>query len=163
MMTIERLFWFPLLAAALHIFEEFVWPGGFAAWYRWYRPDLAPTVTVRFLVTVNLALLFACVAIGVDGPSKFGAALFLTITSLLFGNGVFHLSATLRRKRYAPGLITGVLLYLPLAVVGYATVRRLHLASIGTAVVAAILGGSYQWVSWSIHGARAARRSQRIN
>lgn len=31
------LFWAPLVAATLHIFEEFVWPGGFARWDREYR------------------------------------------------------------------------------------------------------------------------------
>ena len=46
--------WALLPAASVHIFEEFVFPGGFPAWYRTYRA--APTrITPRFLVIVNLA------------------------------------------------------------------------------------------------------------
>src|SRR4051794_39326088 len=42
--------WLPLLAVAAHLIEEFVWPGGFARWYRWYRPERAASVTTRFIV-----------------------------------------------------------------------------------------------------------------
>jgi hypothetical protein len=154
---VHILFWLPLLAAALHVFEEFAWPGGFTAWYRSYRPDIAASVSNRFLFWINVALLLACFSAGVDGPSPYGAALFLTVTALLFANGLFHLVATIKGRRYAPGLVTGVVLYLPLAIIGYAVVLQSHRASLGTAVVAAILGGSYQFISWSIHRRRAAR------
>ena len=33
--------WLPLVAVALHLVEEFAWPGGFADWYRDYRPERA--------------------------------------------------------------------------------------------------------------------------
>ncbi|PYQ27695.1 MAG: hypothetical protein DMF56_18980 [Acidobacteria bacterium] len=151
------LFWLPLLAASLHIVEEFAWPGGFAVWYRSYLPDIAASVSRRFLFWINVALLFACFSVGVDGPSPYGAALFLTVMALLFANGVFHFIATMKGKRYSPGVVTGVALYLPLAIAGYAIILRSHRASFGTAVVAVILGGSYQFISWSIHRRRAAR------
>ncbi len=151
------MYWLPLLVAALHIVEEFVWPGGFAAWYRAYRPDLAASVSNRFLFWINAALLFACVSAGIDGPSPYGAALFLTITALLFANGIFHLVATIKSKRYSPGVVTGVVLYLPLAIAGFPMILRSHHATLGTAAVAAILGGSYQFISWSIHRRRAAK------
>ena len=48
--------WFPALAVAAHIFEEFVWPGGFAEWYRRYPPGSTVTVTTRFLVLMNAIL-----------------------------------------------------------------------------------------------------------
>ena len=160
-MTIDRLFWLPLLVAVLHIAEEFVWPGGFARWYRWYRPDIAATVTGRFLAWINFALICGCLTVAIDGPSRYGVALFLTMIALLFANGVFHLSATLKRRRYAPGLVTGTLLYLPLGIVGYIEVLRLHRASIGTAFVAAVLGNSYQWVSWTVHKRRVRRMRAR--
>jgi hypothetical protein len=149
------MFWLPLFAASLHIIEEFVWPGGFAAWYRAYLPDIAASVSNRFLFWINTALLFACLSAGVDGPSPYGAAIFLTVTALLFANGIFHLVATIQGRRYSPGVVTGVVLYLPLAIGGYATVLRSHLASPGTAAVAVLLGGSYQFISWSIHRRRA--------
>ena len=162
-MNIQLLFWLPLLAASLHIFEEFAWPGGFASWYRAYRPDIAASVSNRFLVWINVALLFVCFSAGVDGPSLYGAALFLTVTALLFANGIFHLVATIQGRRYSPGVITGVVLYLPLAIIGYAIVLQSHRASAGTAVTAIILGASYQFISWSLHRRRALRRSSTYN
>ena len=52
------IFWAPLCAASLHIFEEFVLPGGFAAWYRRYRPEIQKSITPRFLVIINALLFF---------------------------------------------------------------------------------------------------------
>lgn len=75
--------WLPLLFAALHIAEEFVWPGGFADWYRRYRPDLAPGITSKFLIRINALLLLVCLGAGLLGVGRQGAALWLTIAALL--------------------------------------------------------------------------------
>jgi hypothetical protein len=50
----DWLSWALLGAVILHIFEEFVYPGGFVAWYRRYRVD-ASRITTRFLVIINAA------------------------------------------------------------------------------------------------------------
>ncbi|HKS25222.1 MAG TPA: HXXEE domain-containing protein [Thermoanaerobaculia bacterium] len=150
------LIWMPLIAATLHIVEEFVWPGGFAAWYRAYRPETAASVSARYLVAVNALLLGVCALAGVLGFTPRGAALFLTITAVLFGNALFHLAATIRRRLYSPGTITGVVLYLPLGVIGYAAVLQAHLATAGTAISAALLGGAYQLIANANHRRRAA-------
>jgi hypothetical protein len=150
------LIWMPFFAAALHIIEEFVWPGGFAAWYRGYRPDIANSVSTRYLVIVNAVLLGLCALAAALGFTPRGAALFLTLVAVLFGNALFHLAATIRTRRYSPGVITGVLLYLPLGVYGYDAVLHAHLASTGTALSAAILGGLYQTIATANHRRRAA-------
>jgi hypothetical protein len=54
------LLWAPLAAACAHIAEEFVWPGGFMAWYRHYRGPAASRITPRFLWVINAALLAGC-------------------------------------------------------------------------------------------------------
>jgi hypothetical protein len=152
------LFWLPLGAAALHIVEEFAWPGGFTRWYYEYRPEVARSASRRFLFWINVALLAGCASAGIDGPTPYGAALFLTMTALLFSNAIFHLRATLRLRRYSPGVITGMTLYVPLAILGYATILRRGLASPGTAVVAAVLGCAYPFFSYAFHRARAMKR-----
>lgn len=43
----STLWWGPLVAAVLHILEEFVYPGGFAQWDRLYRPQIAGSITSR--------------------------------------------------------------------------------------------------------------------
>ena len=61
--------WVPLMAATLHIAEEFVLPGGFPGWYRAYRTDPS-RITPRFLFIVNAALLNACLNIGILGGDR---------------------------------------------------------------------------------------------
>ncbi|HKR64380.1 MAG TPA: HXXEE domain-containing protein [Thermoanaerobaculia bacterium] len=151
------LFWLPLAAAALHIVEEFFWPGGFTVWYREYRPEVTKSTSKRFLFWINAALLFGCASVGIDGPTPYGAALFLTMTALLFTNAVFHIRATIRMRRYSPGVITGIALYMPLTIIGYAAILRMRLASPGTMIIAAILGGAYPLYSYAIH-TRLSRR-----
>ena len=152
------LIWMPLVAAALHIVEEFVWPGGFAPWYRAYRPETAASVSSRYLFAVNALLLGVCALAGALGFTPRGAALFLTILAVLFGNALFHLAATIRMRHYSPGTITGVVLYLPLGVIGYVAVMHAHLATAGTAISAALLGGAYQLIANANHRRRAAAR-----
>ena len=52
--------WAPLAAAGLHIVEEFVFPGGFAAWERRYRSDIRTSLTTRYLAIVNVLFLILC-------------------------------------------------------------------------------------------------------
>ena len=155
------LFWAPLAAASAHVVEEFVFPGGFARWYRAYRPEIAESVTPRFLVAINAALLFGCFAVGVDQNASFGPAFFLAMTALLAENGLFHLAATIRTRRYSPGVITGVALYVPLAAYGsFALVSSGHVSP-AIAAVAAAAGASYQFLSVANHRRRARYARER--
>lgn len=152
----NTLFWLPLGAASAHIVEEFVWPGGFADWYRDYHPDFGSSPSPRFLFWINAALLFACVSVGIDAPTPFGPPFFLSLVALLGANGIFHAAAVARTRRYSPGVVTGAALYLPLAAFGFAAMLTSGRASIGTAVVAGAIGGSYQYWSNRNHRRRAA-------
>jgi len=149
--------WAPLCAATLHIFEEFVWPGGFSAWYRRYKPERAKSITPRFLVIINILFLILCYDAGAARSQPFGPALWLTVAALLAGNAVWHLIGAMKTRSYSPGLVTGLLLYIPLAVVGYVHLLSSGTVVIGTAAVAAALGGSYHWWSAAFHGVRARR------
>ena len=74
--------WVPLMAATLHIAEEFVFPGGFPGWYRAYRTEPS-RITPRFLFIVNAALLIACLNIGLLGREPLGIVYWLTISAVL--------------------------------------------------------------------------------
>src|ERR1017187_7013319 len=74
--------WAPLVAASLHMSEEFLIPGGFLGWYRGYRTD-SSRITRRFLVIVNAALLVVCCNIALLGRTPLGIAYWLTISALL--------------------------------------------------------------------------------
>jgi hypothetical protein len=149
------LFWAPLVAASAHIFEEFVWPGGFTAWYRGSYPEIAKSASSRFLFWINAALLFGCFSVGVDEKTAIGPAFFLTFCTLLAVNGIFHINATIRMRRYSPGVVTGTLLYIPLAVYGCAALLQRGRISPGMAAVAVAIGSSYHLLSYANHRRRA--------
>lgn len=148
--------WSLFAAAVVHIFEEFVWPGGFKAWWCAYRPETAGSVSNKFLVFINTLLLVfsAMVALAVPAPEGNGVAAWLALAAVLFSNAIFHLIGAWQSKRYSPGMISGVVLYLPVAIYGYWYFLSSGLASPGTALVAALLGGSYHFISFANHRRR---------
>jgi hypothetical protein len=114
------LYWLPAICVGLHVFEEFVWPGGFLPWYRAYRPELAASLTVRFIIIVNvLLLLFALLLAAFGANSSRGVSAWLALMAALACNGIFHVRGMIRSKQYSPGVATGVLLYIPLCAWGY--------------------------------------------
>ena len=154
------LWWAPLAAAALHIVEEFLYPGGFAAWDREYRPSIRNSITPRMHLVVNAMLLAGCATVGLAGmpggvlpvggyglrsaiPGALAVPGWLMLAALLFSNAVFHVIGTVETRRISPGVRTGVLLYVPLAVFGYWHFMNVGRASVLTAGLSALLGGSY--------------------
>lgn len=124
------------------MFEEFVWPGGFQRWYRKYRGN-AKSANRPFLIIVNVGLLITLFEAALAGRSPVGAPLLLTFSAILFSNGCWHLWASYRSHSYAPGAISGTLLYLPLAIFEYAGWMQLGRASLWTAALAFAAGCSY--------------------
>lgn len=149
--------WAPLAAASLHIMEEFVYPGGFVTWYRHSRPSIRSSITPRFLIIVNGLLLVLCYdVIALDGSPN-GVLLWLTVSSLLFANGIWHIVGTVRTRSYSPGVATGVLLYVPLGVYGYTRFIGSGQVSLPRAALALAVGASYQFWANLLHRHRAAR------
>ena len=152
--------WLPSVCVALHVFEEFAWPGGFLAWHRTYRPDLAASITPRFAVIGNLVLIAATVALGVMGPSwSRSLSLWFVLAALLAGNAVWHIFGAIRTRRYSPGVITGATLYIPLLLGGLWYFLSVRSASLETVIVNCGIGATYQFWSAFLHrGSLAAQR-----
>ncbi len=89
-------FWAPMGAAGLHIIEEFIYPGGFAAWDRRYRPVLSASITPRFHIVINGLLLLLCYNVGAMGGTPIGIATWLTVAALLFSNAIWHVVGAVR-------------------------------------------------------------------
>ena len=133
-----------VVAAVIHVLEEYAYPGGFSDWMRSLNPRFAPWITARFAVIINGLFLLLCV-MGSVVASK-GLVFSLSVASLLFFNGLMHLAGTIKAKRYAPGAISGVLLYLPLSLYAFylfAGAGRLTLAG---SAIAGLVGVLYQAV-----------------
>jgi Protein of unknown function with HXXEE motif len=174
---VNWLWWAPLGAAVLHIGEEFVYPGGFASWDREFRPAIRSSITPGLHLFVNALLLLACVSVGISGmpgaaivvsglrfrsvvPASLSVAGWLALAALLFSNAVFHLVGTYQTKRLSPGVRTGLLLYVPLALVGYWHFMHAGQASAIAAASSASLGGSYHlWASLA-HRWRSRRHKE---
>jgi hypothetical protein len=144
-------FLLPLLAITAHLIEEFVWPGGFARWYRAYPPGSTAVVTTRFLVVVNAVFVALAVVPVALGPSARAFGYWLVVAAIAGANGLFHVRASLRTRTYSPGVVTGVAFYIPLAVVGGAYLLRNGLVSPMTALQAVAISAAYSWWSASQH------------
>jgi Protein of unknown function with HXXEE motif len=105
-------------AAALHVVEEYAFPGGFPDFMRKMAGRFASSVNTPFAVIINGLFLILCAAGALlsDRLPLFS----LSVAGLCGINGLSHLAGSLRARRYVPGLATGLLLYLPLAVWAYA-------------------------------------------
>jgi Protein of unknown function with HXXEE motif len=160
------LWWAPLGAAILHIGEEFVYPGGFAAWDRSYRPAIRKSITPRLHVIINSALLLLCLQVALLSRTgdvearRIGVGAWLAVAALLFSNAVFHGAGTLRTRTYSPGLVTAGVLYVPMAVFGYWHFLRNGQVSLLTAVLVATVGGSYHLWAALLHKARSGQAAQ---
>ena len=146
----DWLMWALLAAASIHICEEFVVPGGFVAWYRRYRPDPS-RITTRFLVIINAALLVGCWNVGAIGRNAIGIPYWLLMSAVLCSNGIWHAWASYKTHSYSPGVVTGVLIYAPLAVYGYSQFLLSGAISIWAAAIACLIGGAYQFLSAMYH------------
>jgi hypothetical protein len=145
------LLWAPLAAVLCHIFEEFIWPGGFMGWYRRYRGASVHSITPRFLFIVNAILLAICVDAALVTGTSFGVAYWIAVSAILASNGVWHLWAAIRGRGYSPGMVTGQVLYVPLVIYGCIHFLRSSSVSIESAVVALLVGGSYPLWSAMFH------------
>jgi hypothetical protein len=155
----------PLLAIAAHLVEEFVWPGGFARWYRSYPPGSTVVVTTRLLVIVNVVFVALAVLPLVLRAPALALGYWLVVAAIAGANGLFHLRATLQTRTYSPGVVTGVILYIPLALVGGAHLLRAGLVAPATAIQTVAIAAAYSWWSaWQhrrhIIGARTTDNAQ---
>jgi preprotein translocase subunit Sec61beta len=134
----ELLLWLLLAAAALHVVEEWLWPGGFLDWFRRFAP-FAAALTPGLAVVVNAAFLALVLAAAILAEDRL--VLSLSAAALCFVNGLLHVVGTIKTREYSPGVVTGALLYLPLAVAVYAAADA---AGPGEWIASILLGIGYQ-------------------
>ncbi len=104
-------------AAIVHILEEYVYPGGFPDALSKLLPRATHLFTPKFHVVVNGLLLLLCLLSAFIGKSN----LFLStsVFGLVFANAVLHIRGAALARRYYPGVISAVVIYIPLTIYGY--------------------------------------------
>ena len=127
--------------------EEFFWPGGFMTVMKRMSPTFAPFVNVPVAIVINGLQLLLCVIVIFVGVSNL--AFSLSAAALLFINGLMHLGGAIRLKGYAPGVITGSILYIPLSVYSFYYFAASGQLTAGDAAIAGALGILYQLVPLS--------------
>lgn len=127
--------------------EEYFFPGGFMAVMKRMNPAFAPFVGVPMAIVINGLQLLLCVIVIFVGLSNL--AFSLSAAALLFINGLVHLGAAIRLKGYAPGVITGSVLYIPLAVYSFYYYSSSGQLNAGDTAIAVALGILYQLVPLS--------------
>jgi len=80
------------------VLEEFLYPGGFAAWDREYRPGIRKSITPRFHIIMNGLLLVACYDVATLAKGPLGIPAWLTVTALLFSNAFWHVIGAARTR-----------------------------------------------------------------
>ena len=150
--------WLPLAAVAAHLVEEFAWPGGFGDWYRTHYPDRAKSLSNVFLVWINVLMVVMSLIAAFFWKTLYAIEMWLVVASIAGANAFFHLLATMRWRTYSPGLVTGLLLYVPLAVYGFVTFTRDGLISTNLAIQAALIGPLYHAYSAWNHRRRSAAK-----
>ena len=140
----------------LHVVEEA------PLFVRWFNSRVTPQISQRSFLTVNaiafvitLTLALCLVASRARLLSLLGVA---WVGFLMLANGLFHLVATIAHGSYCPGVITSVLLYLPLSLLFMRSVaRESQVPPIIVAVVA--LAGA---VPMALHGYLIVFRGSRL-
>lgn len=110
-----------LLAAAamLHVTEEFLFPGGFADWYAKLIPaKTAKKNTGGFQVWINTFMMCALAFSIHFGKTQQGYAIWYDVAAILMANACFHIWGVFKLKIYSPGVVTALLFYIPLFIIG---------------------------------------------
>src|SRR4030042_4765546 len=150
----NKVFWGLVAASCAHVVEEYVWPGGVLESAKEVAPEAFENASMPIIVGVNASMILGCL----NGAlmRKRYPVFSLSMASLLFVNAIIHTVASIRMKKYMPGLATGLVLYVPLSVQAFSSYKKSPKYKKSTAVSAAIQGVSLHsipFVAFAIRGA----------
>lgn len=132
------------VAVMLHVTEEFLFPGGFVDWYaRLLPPKTLKKNNTGFLVWINTLMMFVCALALYFGNTGLGYTLWYFNAAIAAANACFHLWGAIKLKAYSPGIVTGVLLYIPLLIIGTQQLVCSGAIPLHKAIVAIVLGVGY--------------------
>jgi len=148
------------LAIALpFVFALHVETPGFVAWFNsLVEPDITPQAFMSVNATGFLITLVVAALAAMSREATVGVLAVAWVGFLMLANGLLHLVATLVHQRCSPGVVTGTLLYLPLAVLFIRAGVRECAVSWRVAIFAAAAGG----VPMYVHGYLIVFRGSRL-
>jgi len=111
------IFWLLLfpLTYILHIAEEYWGGGGYSAYLmRSHFVELSPA---RFLALQSFGMFLMLLGVLVSIPLRFPLTMLTIIAAIILVNGLVHTVRSLIEWNYTPGLVTAVLLWVPLGTI----------------------------------------------
>jgi Protein of unknown function with HXXEE motif len=148
------LVWLFAPAYVAHLAEEF-WGGpGFPAWFAQVAGAPLPVVAFVAINAVAFTLLVVGSAIAVRREQQGWIA--IAIATVVSVNALLHLAGSVVTRSYSPGLITGIVLYLPLGQL--VLIRAVHQVDRGQ-FTKGIVAGMAIHALVSVIAATAARAS----
>ena len=140
--------WLFVACAGIHVAEEFCF--GWMAWVNRFRDR----ITRPQFLTFNALFILLC-GLGLVADS---VTFTLSLASLFLLNLLVHLVPTLIFRKYSPGLVSALVLYLPLACTTFTYAIRNGLASPRQLVESIALGAFWLGVPMLYQMARGRRR-----
>ena len=138
------------LAFGLHVFEEFVFPGGASDWFRSYRPQFTAAYTPSYFFRINALPLVLSLGVSLGafdyrgGFSSAGIRAWLAFVCIQGFNAIYHIRGAIETRNYSPGMVSGILFYLPLAVFSFAYLIRTGTVDVFSAIGCLLVGAISQ-------------------
>lgn len=165
-MSLTVLAWLAVAAYALHVVEEHM-----LGWFDWARKTMNISMTWEQYMITEVGILILGVTAAMLATSPIGPTLVVAFATLLLINVIFfHILPMLAKGgRFSPGVITGILLFLPLGWQVFKT-QTLSQNDLFWAVIIGVLVMGWLWLLTYLKGqryftgapapARAARRKR---
>lgn len=111
------LLWALPIAFGLHVFEEFIFPGGLPQWMiaRGRRKAPKKPRSGLYYFILNGAALVGALILALR-PSVRGLHIYVGFVAVMAANAVSHIRGAIQKRQYCPGIVSGGVLLLPLFV-----------------------------------------------
>lgn len=130
----DYIFWLLVIAYAAHMMEEYI-----LNWKSWVFVSFNREITWGEFIITNAVVIIAGVSFAMIGFKN--PYITMIYPSLMIINAiVFHIVPTIIKKKFSPGLITSITLFLPLSAVTFYEAYKLNFLDVQL-IFASIVGG----------------------
>ncbi|MCP9333899.1 HXXEE domain-containing protein [Lentilactobacillus hilgardii] len=149
-------------AYLIHCLEEFGIPGGFISWYHAYRPALNKQTPFYYLMVNIIAFIIVSISALTSLFSSDYTAI-VVASSFLASNAIFtHIVGTFKTHTYSPGIVTGIILYIPICLTLYIMTYTQNLLPLHTLIIILFISMLYEL--WNFYKyMKKTKSSQRNN
>ncbi len=136
-MSHEYFLWIATLAYGLHIVEELLFD-----WRGWARGFLKlPAEWNEFYVFNAVVVLYGCVSAIIGWKCPMIALSYPAF--MLINVFFFHIFPVLKSKRFSPGLLSGIVLFIPIASLSYYGAKMDHIISFNAIIISTLIAAFF--------------------